>query len=103
MGFQIKRREDDYGLGENRRRVHFELWLDGRRTEIATALVENGGATVNWGALGDVPPRLAMDFAQGLAALTHAASLEDAERLEALCQALGEQPVAAESKEWISK
>jgi hypothetical protein len=81
MGYQIKRREDDLGMGAGSRRVHFELWLDDRRSPTATAVIEDGGTTVNWSALGDVPPRRALDFAQGLAALVHTVNLEDAERL----------------------
>lgn len=92
MGYQIKRREDDLGMGAGRR-VHFELWLDDRRSPTATAVVEDGGATVNWSALGDVPPRLALDFAQGLAALATAVNHDDAERLrEAITEFLA--PIA---------
>lgn len=84
---EIKRRE--YGTGTDRRSVHFELWLDGRRVPTATAVVEEGGVTVNWSALGDVPPRLALDFAQGLAALTAAVNQEDAGRLKAAMEDSG--------------
>lgn len=56
MGYQIKRREDDLGMGAGRRRVHFELWLDDRRSPTATAVIEDGGATVNWSAHAQAMP-----------------------------------------------